>query len=209
MTASGGTIGAVATAPPRRRLSRDARRAEILRAGEEVFSDKPFDDVSIDDIAAAAGISKNLLYHYFTGKRELFLTVISESAERSLAATAPDMALEPMDRLTASIDAHLKHSVEHAKGYVALMRGASSDEDVNEIMTGVRDRVVERTLATLPFPGTPPPEVALALRGWVGLVDHLTVYWLEHRDLPQDRVRELMVELFVGVITAAATVGAR
>lgn len=204
-----GTIPDVATAPPRRRLSKDARRAELLRAGEEVFSQRPFDDVSIDDIAAAAGISKNLLYHYFAGKRELFLAVVAEAAERMLAATEPDLSLDPRERLGVSLDAHLTYALEHAQGYIALMRGAGADEEVHAIVSAAQDRVVERTLPTLPFPGGAPPEVPLALRGWLGMVDALTIHWLEHPDLPQERVRELLVELFVSVVAAAATVGAR
>jgi AcrR family transcriptional regulator len=203
------TFYTVATAPPRRRLSKDARRAELLRAGEDVFSDRPFDEVSIDDIAAAAGISKNLLYHYFAGKRELFLAVIAESTDRMLEATEPDLTLEPIDRLAASIDAHLSYAVAHSKGYIALVRGAGADEDVKGIIAAAHDRVIERTLATLPVTEQPPPEVAVALRGWLGMVDYLTLHWLETRSLPQARVRELMVELFVGVVTAGFTVGAR
>jgi AcrR family transcriptional regulator len=194
---------------PRRRLTKHARRAEILAAAEEVFVERPYDEVSIDDIAAAADISKNLLYHYFTGKRELYLAVIRDASDRMLAATAPDLALDPMDRLRASLDAHLDYASAHEKGYIALMRGAGADQDVLAIITAAQDHVVDRTLATLPFPDGAPPEVPLALRGWIGLVDNLTVHWLEHRHMEQDRVRELLVELFVAIITAAATVGGR
>jgi AcrR family transcriptional regulator len=193
----------------RRRLSKDARRAEILHAGQQVFTDRSYDEVSIDDIAAAAHISKNLLYHYFTGKRELYLAVIRDSSERMLAATEPDLDMEPMDRLRASLDAHLTYASRHAKGYIKLMRGAGADQDILEIITVAHDRVVARTLASLPFPDGAPPEVALALRGWIGMADNLTLHWLEHRHLPQERVCDLLVELFVAVITAAATVGAR
>src|SRR5438067_1687134 len=100
----------MAEPPVRRRLSKDARRAELLRAGERVFSERSFDEVSIDDIATAAGISKNLLYHYFAGKRELLLEVIRDSSRRMLDATAPDSALEPMERLRASLRAHLDYA---------------------------------------------------------------------------------------------------
>jgi AcrR family transcriptional regulator len=62
--------------PPRRRLTPDARRAELLRAGERVFTEAAYEDVSIEDIALAAGVSKNLLYHYFEGKRGLYLETI-------------------------------------------------------------------------------------------------------------------------------------
>ena len=200
----------MAAATPRRRLSKDARRAELMRAGEEVFSERPFEDVSIDDIAAAAGISKNLLYHYFTGKRELYLAVISESTERMLDATEPDLELEPLERLAASLDAHLTYAQEHSKGYIAMMRGAGWDDDVLAITRAAQDRVVARTVASIPFPDGAPKEVELALRGWLGMVDYLTLHWLEHaQSMPKERVRELMVELFVSVVTAAATVGAR
>lgn len=195
--------------PVRRRLSKDARRAELLRAGEEVFSARPFDDVSIDDIAAAAGISKNLLYHYFAGKRELFLAVISEAADRMLAMTEPDEQLEPMDRLRASLDAHLTYAVEHAQGYAALLRGAGGDAEVQAVVAAAHDRVADRVIGSLPLPEPASPELQLTVRGWVGLVDSLTLHWIEHRQLPQERVRDLLAELFVALITAGASVRAR
>src|SRR5689334_126533 len=151
-----------------------------MRAGEEVFSERPFDEVSIDDIAAAAGISKNLLYHYFAGKRELFLAVIAESTDRMLDATEPDMSLEPMERLAASLEAHLDYASAHAKGYVAMQRGAGGDDDVLAIVRSAQDRVVHRTLAALQLADGGPPELELALRGWVGMVDALTLHWLEN-----------------------------
>src|SRR4051812_44791315 len=114
-------------AAPRRRLTPDARRAELLRAGERLFTEKAFDDVSIEDIAEAAGVSKNLLYHYFSGKRELYLATIRASAEKMLIRTAPDMSMGPIERLRASIDNHLRHAEEHAAGYVKLLLGAGGD----------------------------------------------------------------------------------
>lgn len=190
----------------RRRLSKDARRAELLRAGERVFSERPFDEVSIDDIATAAGISKNLLYHYFAGKRELFLEVIRDSSRRMLDATAPDPDLEPRERLRASLLAHLDYAEEHATGYVKLMRAAGTDEEIVKIVAAAQDEVVQRTVATLPFPnGRAPDEVLLALHGWVGLVDNLTIEWLDHRhEIDKERVLDLLQHLFVSVLTAAA-----
>lgn len=187
----------------RRRLTRDARRAELLRAGEGLFSERPFEEVSIDDIAAAAGISKNLLYHYFASKRELFLAVISDAAERMLAATEPDLSLPPMDRLRGSLAGHLDFACEHAQGYVALMRGAG-DEEVAAILARGRDHVVARTIASLPG-RFPKEQLELTLYGWVGLVDALTLRWVEHRDLPREEVLDLLVALFVSVL---GTVGA-
>ena len=50
---------------PRARLSVDERRSQLLDLGRRLFNARPYDAISIDEIAAAAGISKGLLYHYF------------------------------------------------------------------------------------------------------------------------------------------------
>src|SRR6201992_1369364 len=99
--------------PIRRRLTPDARRAQLLRAGEAVFTARAFDDVSIEDIAEAAGVSKNLLYHYFSGKRELYLETIRAAANEMLERAAPAMSLEPIERLRSSIDQHIALVEEH------------------------------------------------------------------------------------------------
>ena len=50
----------------------------------------------------------------------------------------------------------------------------------------------------------------LAVRGWVGLVDALTLAWLEdEHPLPQARVCDLLAEMFVALLTAAGAVAAR
>src|SRR6478672_5179439 len=143
----------VAQIPTRRRLTPDARRAELLSAGEHVFTSKPLEDVSIEDIAEAAGVSKNLLYHYFSGKRELYLETIRAAADELLRRTDPDMSLPPIERLRSSIDNHLHHIEEHAEGYIKLLRGAGGDPEVLEILSAAHRRVVDRTLASLPLEG--------------------------------------------------------
>jgi hypothetical protein len=78
------------------------------------------------------------------------------------------------------------------------------------IISEAQDHVVARTVATLPFPeGKAPPEILLALRGWLGMVDALTVHWLEHKHMRKERVLELLVDLFVAVLMSAGGVAAR
>jgi AcrR family transcriptional regulator len=190
--------------PPRRRLSPDARRAELLRAGERVFTEKAFDEVSIEDIAVAAGVSKNLLYHYFAGKRELYIATIRAATQDMLARTEPDMRLGPIDRLRNSIDHHLRHAEQHAAGYIKLVRGAGSDPEIAAIVADAHRRVVERTVATLPLNGaTPPGGLELALYGWIAFCDQVTIAWLERGTLSRDELREMLVHQFVGILAAS------
>ena len=196
----------LANARTRRRLTPDARRAELLRAGERVFTEHAYDDVSLEDIAEAAGASKNLIYHYFSGKRELYLETIRSACEEMLRRTAPDMRLDPMLRLRASIEQHLRYVEEHAAGYSKLIRGAGSDPDVRAIVTDAHRRVVERTIATLPLNGaSPPPGLELVLYGWIAFIDQVSIAWLERGGMTRPQLREMLASEFVAIVTASAS----
>lgn len=57
----------------------------LLREARRAFSDKGLADTRIDDIARAAGVTKQLVYHYFGSKEQLFASVLDESAQELLA----------------------------------------------------------------------------------------------------------------------------
>lgn len=186
----------------RRRLTPDARRAELLRAGETVFTTKGYDDVSIEDIAEAAGVSKNLLYHYFSGKRELYIATIRAATGEMLERTEPDLSLEPIERLRTSIDEHIAYVEDHAAGYIKLLRGAAGDEEVEAILADARRRVVERTVEALPNAALT-PRLVLALHGWVAFIDQVSIAWLEERSLSRYDLREMLVHQFVAILAAS------
>lgn len=82
-------MSATAPAPPARRRERERRdpeatRRALLEAGAELFSERGFDGVSIEDVAGRAGVNKALISYHFRGKRGLY-TAILESSFRSLA----------------------------------------------------------------------------------------------------------------------------
>jgi AcrR family transcriptional regulator len=192
----------LASLPQRRRLTPDARRAELLRAGERVFTESSYEDASIEQIADAAGVSKNLLYHYFGGKRDLYLETIRAATSEILARTNPDLSLEPIPRLRASIDQHLAYVEEHAEGYTKLLRGASGDPEVQAIVTAARREVVRRTISSMG--ALPQPGLVLALHGWVGFIDELSIAWLEHPALSREELREMLVHQFVAIVAASS-----
>jgi AcrR family transcriptional regulator len=81
---------------PRRRLSAEERRESILDAANHVFGEHGFENVRIDDVATAAGISKALIYEHFESKHELYGELMSRAAIDLVgvlvqAASAPGM----------------------------------------------------------------------------------------------------------------------
>jgi dye decolorizing peroxidase len=74
------------------RLEVEERRRQLLQVGGQLFAHRSFDDISIDEIAQAAGISKGLLYHYFPSKRDFYVELIRKAGEDLLSATAGEAA---------------------------------------------------------------------------------------------------------------------
>ena len=74
------------TAPRREREKRDpeATRQALLRAGAELFSERGFDGVPIEEVADRAGVNKALISYHFRGKRGLYVAIL-ESTFASLA----------------------------------------------------------------------------------------------------------------------------
>ena len=188
----------------RARLSTDARREQLVALGVEMFSERPFDEVSIDDIAASAGISKGLLYHYFPSKRDFYVEVVRHSADEMQAVTETDPDLAPLERLSEGLDKYLAYVENHARGYSTVLRaGIGSDREVAAIVEEVRATMVGRILDDFPG-GEPAPGVRIAVRGWVGFAEAASLEWLEHRELTRDELRDLLIQALTGAIGAAA-----
>jgi AcrR family transcriptional regulator len=188
----------------RARLSTDARREQLVALGVEMFSERPFDEVSIDDIAASAGISKGLLYHYFPSKRDFYVEVVRHSADEMQAVTETDPDLAPLERLSEGLDKYLAYVETHARGYSTVLRaGIGSDREVAAIVEEVRATMVARILDD--FPGEPAPGIRIAVRGWVGFAEAASLEWLERRELTRDELRDLLIQALTGAIGAAAS----
>ncbi len=190
----------------RARLSTDARREQLVALGVEIFSERPFDEVSIDDIAAAAGISKGLLYHYFPSKRDFYVAVVRHSADQMQAVTETDPELDPLERLSTGLDRYLEYVETHARGYATVLRaGIGSDREVAAIVEEVRASMAGRILDDVAGDGEPSPAVRIAVRGWVGFAEAASLDWLERRDLSREDLRDLLIKALTGAVGAAAS----
>jgi AcrR family transcriptional regulator len=72
----------------RSRPTRAQTRARLLQAAGEVFAERGYDRASLDDVAAAAGLTKGAVYSSFAGKDELFYALMAERIDERLALVA-------------------------------------------------------------------------------------------------------------------------
>lgn len=190
--------------PARTRLDTDARRAQLLELGLALFGDRSYEDVSIDDIARAAGVSKGLLYHYFGGKRDFYVACVREAAQRLLEATQPPDDVEPAQRARHGLAAYLDFVDARAPAYRALMHGGiGRDREVAALVEDVRSRFLHRLLVGAGLAETHPIH-RVAMRGWLGAVEAMSLDWLTHRDLARDALEALLLATLAETVRRAA-----
>jgi len=186
------------------RLGVDERRERLLTLGRELFSDRSYEEISIGDIAKAAGISKGLLYHYFPSKRDFYVAVVRDAAQDLLDRTEPPEATPgDVDLLHAKLEAYLEYVEENFRAYALLLRsGIGSDREVLALVEGTRAAFVERLLTSLPLEA-PTPLMRTALRGWVGFAEAVSLDWIEHRDVERTQLRQLLAQTLFAAVVAA------
>jgi AcrR family transcriptional regulator len=196
-------------APRRVRLQIDERRAQLLELGIRLFSTHAYDDISIDDVADAAGISKGLLYHYFQGKREFYVEVIREASLQLRRLTEPDPTLPPSARLRAAVDAHLNYVQEHGPVYAAIYRsGVAIAREVSVILEEHREVVMQYFLRDLKV-GKPSVVLRAALRAWIAMMEGASLDYIAHPDIGRDALRELMIAGYAAMLAKAAALDPR
>lgn len=190
----------------RRRLGLHERRAQLLELGRALFNARSYEEISIDDIARAAKISKGLLYHYFPSKRRFFVEVVRDSAARMLLLTEPPVAgRTPRERLAAGLEAYLGYVEGNSRAYAWLLRsGIGVDAQVRDILEDARRAIADRIVTGLGLTGAKtPPEIRVALRGWIGMVEAASLDWVEHRgDMHRSTLRDFLAAALEGAILA-------
>lgn len=170
----------------RTRMTREQRRAQLIELGMQAVMGSSFDEVSVEQVADAAGISRGLLFHYFPTRRDFLVAIAEAGAQQLLEVTEPDPGLDPLAQLRTGMAAYVGFIVERRDAYVSLVRGAAGgDPAMLEVVTRTRAAVVRRVLEGL---GTPPedatPRMRIALHGWLGFVEEAAIAWLGEPDPP-------------------------
>ncbi|MFI6248898.1 TetR/AcrR family transcriptional regulator [Streptomyces sp. NPDC051016] len=192
----------------RRRLSTAERREQLLSVGARLFSESPYDDVWIEQVAEIAGVSRGLLYHYFPTKRDFFAAVVERESERMLRMTASGPGVPAREQLTAGLDVYLDYVRTHAHGFRAFHRAeASGDQAVRRVYRRAQTAQERQILASLAAdPEFGPalegrPDARLAVRGWLAFTTQVCLEWLRTEELTREQVRDLCERALLGVIS--------
>src|SRR4051795_13137935 len=134
----------VTSAPGPARLRRTAgdRRAQLVQIGLELLPTTPVQELTIDEVARRAGISRSLLFHYFASKRDYYTAVTRAAADLLLEHLVPRPGQPPGDQLGGMLDRYVGWVETFRDPHLAFVRGAAGgDPWVAEGHEGTRGRV--------------------------------------------------------------------
>ncbi|MEU4807107.1 TetR/AcrR family transcriptional regulator [Actinosynnema sp. NPDC023587] len=180
---------------------REARRAEFVEATiRAVAAHGP--EVGMDEIAAAAGVSKPVLYRHFTDKSDLYLAVGQRGTELLMDRMVPALTRDgPIRaRIRGIVDAYLAAVEENPNLYRFVVRRTSADRPVEQDAVREDEQLVTVALARLLGDG---------LRGFgldaggaepwahalVGLVQNAGDWWLDHRSMTRANLSDYLTTI--------------
>ncbi|MFD9302457.1 TetR/AcrR family transcriptional regulator [Streptomyces sp. NPDC060048] len=190
-----------------RRMSVEERRAQLLDAALTLFAHRAPEDVSLDDVAEAAGVSRPLVYRYFPGgKQQLYEAALRSAADVLRLCFAEPQAGPLTQRLSRALDRYLGFVDEHDTGFSALLQGGSVVETSRTTATvdGIRRAAAEAILFHLGVPD-PGPRLRMMVRTWITAVEAASLIWIDEGKQPEtDSLRDWLVDQFIALLTATA-----
>ncbi|GGO63996.1 TetR/AcrR family transcriptional regulator [Nonomuraea cavernae] len=180
----------------------DDRRQQILARAQTLFRERPYGEVSNTEIAAAAGVSRGLLNHYFGTKRELYLAALAEMLDVPPVPVPEYVAgASVRDRVCESVNGWLQLLEDDQETWLAAL-GTGGDPELEQVVDQAREGIVDHIIEVV---GLGPlarsrPEVRGMLRGFSGMAEATSAEWLKRGRLTRHQVHEFLEETLVRLL---------
>jgi len=193
-----------ATQLQRRRLPVAERRELIVEAAGRLFGERGYDGARLDDIAAAAGVTKPVLYRHFDSKRDLYLALLARHRDDlpTFAGAIPhEGALR--ERLRAVLEIWLAYVEAHSYAWRMLFRDTGGGPEVQAFRQEVHARarvVLADMIRSLGDARIPDREVEpLAELMSMGMAS-LVLWWMENPGTSRRAMIDAMTRVWVGLL---------
>lgn len=190
----------------RSRLSPEQRRAQLIAIGVAFLAEHPLDDLTIDELASRAGVSRALIFHYFDSRQGVERAIVTTARDSLLLATEPRPELEPNERVRDTLMRIAGFVRDHSGTFSSLVRGvASGDPAVRAIVDESRALNAQRLLEAFTELGhVDTPALRVALRAWVSFTEEALLELIVDGGAEDDAVVEFLERTLNGTVSAAA-----
>jgi AcrR family transcriptional regulator len=192
---------------PRTRLSGAERRLVIQKEAGRLFARAGYAGATLDDIAAAAGVTKPMVYRHFASKKALYLALL-EQHENDLPTFFERVEPESLDGtpqtlLRAVLDLWFDYVWENQHAWVMIFRDSSGDDEIQRFRRRVNlsaRRVLAHFIETHPMSAVPPeqvePTAELLSSGLAGLA----LWWIDHPGTPKPQLVDVAARMSLATI---------
>ena len=175
--------------PSVRRLPHSQRRAVIDAAAAQLFAEQGYVATTLEQVAEAAGVTKQLLYRHVASKRELHLGLLAAHRDGLVGRIAAGMASggPPEERIRRTLDSWFSYVEDHAFAARLLFRDTTGDPEIEAFHEQMRTSARAANAAVLRAPpfDTEPEEVELLAELVRSAMVGLAVWWADHPEVPR------------------------
>lgn len=164
------------------------------------FAAKPYDAVTMDEVAELAGVSRALLYTYFASKRDLFAAVYRGAADQLLEVTTLDAERPLVPQIEAGLDAHIDYFVANRNAVLTANRVLAGDPTIQSIISDELSVLRERVLDARGLAGPERAVLSTVLLSWLTFVRVLCVEWLVEPAFSRNVLRDICTGALVGAL---------
>src|SRR6478735_4474870 len=189
------------------RLDPAQRRDQILDTANALFAERAYDEVSVEDIASAAGVTRGLVHHYFGGRKDVYIGLRERiGAQREDELRLPE-GRSSRARVADSVSRWLDWTEANRTIWLATMAhgDAIADPDVRRVVADLVDRAVALLAAFHADNAEDSARLQYALECWTALNRSATRHWL-NGEATRDATHELLASTLEHVLR---TFGAR
>src|SRR3954453_19636742 len=183
--------GISAPGPARLRRTAGDRRAQLVQIGLELLPTTPVQELTIDEVARRAGISRSLLFHYFATKRDYYTAVTRAAADLLWEHLIPPPGTSPGEQVSGMLDRYVGWVETFRETHLAFVRGAAGgDPWVSEVYEETRNRLVEVTLDALELPDD--ARRRQLILAWFAFTEDLVGQWVQEPTMSRSELLDVL-----------------
>ena len=195
------------SSPKFSRLDPAQRREQILDAASALFAERSYDEVSVEDIARAAGVARGLVHHYFGGRKEVYIARLERLGAQREDALQPPAGRSARARVADTVSRWLDWTEQNRTIWLATIAHGEdiADPDIRQVVAGLVIRAVALLTTFHADIAQDTPRLRYALECWTALNRAATRRWL-HGEATREATHELLASTLEHVLR---TFGAR
>jgi AcrR family transcriptional regulator len=197
------------TQPERKRIPAAERRSRVLRAAADLFAQHGYAATKLDDVAAAAGVTKPIVYRHFESKKALYLALLAKH-EQDLPTFAEGLEnrlgeLSEEEVVRAILSHWLDYVRENSHAWLMLFRDSSGDVEIQSTRRQVSARaraVMAAVVAAQAGDRVPSRQIELTAELLRSGLAGLALWWIDNPDTPKDDVLDVATRLGLAAVAA-------